>query len=271
MRSLFPSSYDRADVLMSAGCSTFVSAALILVIPRFGVLLLEILFGLFFIGCALMARARVRRRVLGKEGPKKSSDAKAKWFDRYDVLMILAVIVVQTAAGGIIAESRLVGRHCQYFAAHDVRGGDSAEATCGRIRRTPPENATGRRRLPEHSSSAGEPRSNRSCSRPGVSEISKERKKTSDVSQRNRNDCRVEGSSAASRQWKNDARGRGFQSDSSEGYDNTPPAGSPGQREDPREKNASSLPAEAVTETSRRSAASVLPKRKPSSMRFVNR
>ena len=28
---LFPSSYDRADVLMSAGCSTFVSAALILV------------------------------------------------------------------------------------------------------------------------------------------------------------------------------------------------------------------------------------------------
>jgi hypothetical protein len=97
MRLLFPSNYDRADVLMSAGCSTFVSAALILVIPRIGVLLLEILFGLFFIGCALMARARVRRRVLGKEGPKKSSDAKAKWFDRYDVLMILAVIVIQTA------------------------------------------------------------------------------------------------------------------------------------------------------------------------------
>ena len=57
---LFPSSYDRADVLMSAGCSTFVSAALILVIPRIGVLLLEMLFGLFFIGCALMARKRLR-------------------------------------------------------------------------------------------------------------------------------------------------------------------------------------------------------------------
>ena len=38
------------DVLMSAGCSTFVSAALILVIPRFGTLPLEILLGLFFIG-----------------------------------------------------------------------------------------------------------------------------------------------------------------------------------------------------------------------------
>jgi hypothetical protein len=105
MRSLFPSNYDRADVLMSAGCSTFVSAALILVIPRVGVLLLEILLGLFFIGCALMARARVRRRMLGKEGPKKSSDAKAKWFDRYDVLMILAVIALQTAAGGLLRKA----------------------------------------------------------------------------------------------------------------------------------------------------------------------
>ena len=99
---LFPSSYDRADVLMSAGCSTLVSAALILVIPRIGVLLLEILFGLFFIGCALMARARIRR-VLGKA--KTSSDAKAKWFDRYDVLMILAVIAVQTAAGGLLRKA----------------------------------------------------------------------------------------------------------------------------------------------------------------------
>jgi hypothetical protein len=105
MRSLFPLSYDRADVLMSAGCSTFVSAALILVIPRFGVLLLEILFGLFFIGCALMARTRVRRRVPGTEGPKKSSNAKAKWFDRYDVLMILAVVVVQTAAAGLLRKA----------------------------------------------------------------------------------------------------------------------------------------------------------------------
>ena len=58
MRSLFPSTYDRADVLMSAGCSTFVSAALILVIPRVGIVLLEVLLGLFFIGCALAWRGR---------------------------------------------------------------------------------------------------------------------------------------------------------------------------------------------------------------------
>jgi hypothetical protein len=102
MRSLFPSSYDRADVLMSAGCSTFVSAALILAIPRFGILLLEILFGLFFIGCAQIARARLRKRALSKEGPEKSGSAKARWFDRYDALMILAVIVVQTTIAGML-------------------------------------------------------------------------------------------------------------------------------------------------------------------------
>ena len=228
MRSLFPSNYDRADVLMSAGCSTFVSAALILVIPRIGVLLLEILFGLFFIGCALMARARVRRRVLGKEGPKKSSDAKAKWFDRYDVLMILAVIAVQTAAGGLLrkagwSEGTVSILPLIMFAAGILLKPRVVEFV-ERRRKTQPADADCRK----HSSSAGEPRSNRSRSRPGVSEISRERKKTSDVSQRNRNDCRVEGSSAASRQWKSDARGCGFQSDSSEGHDNTPPAGSSG-------------------------------------------
>jgi hypothetical protein len=105
MRSLFPSSNDRANVLMSAGCSTFVSAALILIIPRLGVVLLEILFGLFFIGCALMSRARLRRRMSGKEGLENSTNAKAKWFDRYDVLMILAVIVVQTLAAGLLRKA----------------------------------------------------------------------------------------------------------------------------------------------------------------------
>jgi hypothetical protein len=104
MRSLFPSSYDRADVLMSAGCSTFVSAALILVIPRLGIVLLEILLGLFFIGCALGARARLRahERSKGMEGPEGSTNAKAKWFDRYDVLMILVVIVIYSTMSGLL-------------------------------------------------------------------------------------------------------------------------------------------------------------------------
>jgi hypothetical protein len=104
MRSLFPSSYDRADVLMSAGCSTFVSAALILVIPRVGVVLLEILLGAFFIGCALIARARLRaqERSKGMEGPEGLAYTKTKWFDRYDVLMILVVIVIYSTMSGLL-------------------------------------------------------------------------------------------------------------------------------------------------------------------------
>ena len=109
MRSLFPSTYDRADVLMSAGCSTFVSAALILVIPRVGIILLEILLGLFFIGCALAARARLRIQARSQvnEGPEGSTNAKAKWFDRYDVLMILAVIVIYSSVSGLLRHAGL--------------------------------------------------------------------------------------------------------------------------------------------------------------------
>jgi len=109
MRSLFPSSYDRADVLMSAGCSTFISAALILVIPRVGIVLLEILLGLFFIGCALAARARLRAqgRSKGMEGPKGSMNARTRWFDRYDVFMILIVIVIYSSLSRLLRHAGL--------------------------------------------------------------------------------------------------------------------------------------------------------------------
>lgn len=97
MRSSFPSTYDRADVLMSAGCSTFVSAALILVMPRVGVVMLEILLGLFLIGCALVARGRLRRKTRAERSADGLSKTKPRWFDRYDALMIVAVIVVQSS------------------------------------------------------------------------------------------------------------------------------------------------------------------------------
>src|SRR3984893_10739497 len=94
---------------MRACCSTFVNADLILVIPRVGIVLLEILLGLFFIGCALAARARLRiqARSQVKEGPEGSTNAKAKWFDRYDVLMILTVIVIYTSMSGLLRHSGL--------------------------------------------------------------------------------------------------------------------------------------------------------------------
>jgi len=98
MQSLIQKKYDRADVLMSAGCSTFVSAALILVIPRFGIAMLEILIGLFLMGCAFAARARLRSGA--QPAASASRRAGAKWFDRYDLAMILTVIVVQAMFGG---------------------------------------------------------------------------------------------------------------------------------------------------------------------------
>ncbi len=108
MRSLFPSTYDRADVLMSAGCSTFVSAALILVIPRVGIVLLEVLSGLFFICCALAARARLRAQSRSqlREGTEVPTNAK-KWFDRYDAFMILTVMVVYACLAGLLRHSAL--------------------------------------------------------------------------------------------------------------------------------------------------------------------
>ena len=108
MRSLFPSSYDRADVLMSAGCSTFVSAALIWVIPRVGVVLLEILLGAFFIGCALIARARLRavERSKGMDGPESLTNSKTKWFDKYDVLMTLTVVVIYGGVSALLRHMR---------------------------------------------------------------------------------------------------------------------------------------------------------------------
>ncbi|MGB9458704.1 MAG: hypothetical protein WCB12_21830 [Bryobacteraceae bacterium] len=107
MRLLFPPSYDRADLLMSAGCSTFVSAALIVVIPRLGILLLEILFGLFFIGCALVARKRLRRQARAKDGSDKATDVRTRRLDRYDLFMILAVILVQTSTAGSLRKAGL--------------------------------------------------------------------------------------------------------------------------------------------------------------------
>ena len=183
MRSLFPSTYDRADVLMSAGCSTFVSAALILVIPRVGIVLLEILLGLFFIGCALAARARLRiqARSQVKEGPEGSTNAKAKWFDRYDVLMILTVIAIYSSVSGLLRACRLVGRHRGYLAAHPVCGGNPAEAARRPVHRKAQEG-----------SDKPKPTMGERTWMPAKNRRSQERKRLSDASERTRNDCRFE-------------------------------------------------------------------------------
>jgi hypothetical protein len=101
MRLSFPNLYDRADLLMSAGCSTFMSAALILAMPRVGIVILEVLLGLFLIGCALVARARLRRKATG-EAERLSSKSGRRWFDRYDALIIAAVILGQSGLDPVL-------------------------------------------------------------------------------------------------------------------------------------------------------------------------
>lgn len=100
MRITFPKTYDRADVLMSAGCSTFVTAALVIVLPRVGTVLLEILLGSFLIGCAIVARARIKRKAQLNGVTATLNPSRRRWFDRYDVLALVAVVVIQSVLDG---------------------------------------------------------------------------------------------------------------------------------------------------------------------------
>lgn len=95
MRSLFPLTYDRADVLMSVGCSIFVSAAGIMILPRAGTVLLELLVGLFLIGCAIVTRCHLRRRVDAEEPSVKDtagSRRRIRSFDRYDLVLVVTAL-----------------------------------------------------------------------------------------------------------------------------------------------------------------------------------
>jgi hypothetical protein len=102
MRIALPNTYDRADLLMSAGCSTFVGASLIMVLPRVGTVLLEILLGMFLIGCAIVARARIKRKVQLNGAAAAIDPSGRKWFDRYDVLALLLVVVIQSVLDGLL-------------------------------------------------------------------------------------------------------------------------------------------------------------------------
>jgi hypothetical protein len=88
----------RADLLLTIGCTTFVSSALILVIPRTGTIALEILVSLLLTGWALLARVRLKRRC------RASAEAcdKQRLFDRYDALLFIGVIAVRLSMAGVL-------------------------------------------------------------------------------------------------------------------------------------------------------------------------
>jgi hypothetical protein len=96
--------YDRADMLMSAGLSTFGCSALLLITPRLGILLIEILLGLFLIGCAFVSRLRLNKAA-GAVTREKGVHG-SRFFDRCDLFIVLAVILLQR---GIAAPLRKAG------------------------------------------------------------------------------------------------------------------------------------------------------------------
>jgi hypothetical protein len=101
--------YDRADMLMSAGLSTFVCSALLLITPRLGILLIEILLGLFLIGCAFVSRLRLNKAAGAATRDKCGGEKgvhRSRFFDRCDLFIVLAVILLQR---GIAAPLRKAG------------------------------------------------------------------------------------------------------------------------------------------------------------------
>jgi hypothetical protein len=109
MRSVVPLTYDRVDVLMSAGCSTLVSAAAILIFPRVGMILLEMLLGLFFIGCAVVARFRLRRSRNAEQSLEQTTGSRPRIrsLDRYDLFLIAMAILTYVALPVLLGKTRL--------------------------------------------------------------------------------------------------------------------------------------------------------------------
>ncbi|MDQ2944565.1 MAG: hypothetical protein M3Y27_01240 [Acidobacteriota bacterium] len=100
--------YDRADVLMSAGVSTFVCASLVLITPRLGIVFIEILMGLFLIGCAFVSRRRLSRTCCDIEtdsGPGEKNNLRTRFCDRYDLSIVLAVALFQITLAGSLQKA----------------------------------------------------------------------------------------------------------------------------------------------------------------------
>jgi hypothetical protein len=63
---------------------------------------MEILLGMFLIGCAIVARARIRRKVQLNGMAAAIDKSGRKGPDRYDVLALLGVVVIQSVLDGLL-------------------------------------------------------------------------------------------------------------------------------------------------------------------------
>ena len=99
---MFP---DQRSILFWNRLRRAVCSALLLITPRLGILLIELLLGLFLIGCAFVSRlglnkaagAVTRDNCGGEKGVHRS-----RFFDRWDLFIVLAVILLQSGIAGAL-------------------------------------------------------------------------------------------------------------------------------------------------------------------------
>jgi hypothetical protein len=106
--------FDRPDTLMRAGLSTLASTFLIVLAPQVGTILLEIFVGFLLVFRAFVLRARSRRagqlclEFRGRSGLAAGlPGSRIRFLDRYELLLIIAVILSYGSVSGFLRARRL--------------------------------------------------------------------------------------------------------------------------------------------------------------------
>ena len=96
--------FDRPDTLMTVGLSTLASTFLIVLAPRIGIILLEILAGFFLAirGFVLRTRLRRARQLCLKFRSRRTLAAglaanRIRFLDRYELLLVIALLLTYSA------------------------------------------------------------------------------------------------------------------------------------------------------------------------------
>lgn len=105
--------FDRPGTLMTIGLSTLTSTFLILLAPRIGIMLLEILAGLFLAIRGFVLHTRQRRGSQlclqargGRKLPAGLTPNRIRFLDRYELLLVIAVLLTYgSIAGSLRAHS----------------------------------------------------------------------------------------------------------------------------------------------------------------------
>lgn len=93
---------DRPELLTAAGYSTLTCAFLVLVAPRVGTLLLEVLAGLCLVIKAYVLRARLRKAGADTPGGRRRVENCVRFLGRYEVALIVLVVVIHSGIAGLL-------------------------------------------------------------------------------------------------------------------------------------------------------------------------